>query len=90
MFDFNIGLSPMSWGVIESATKNSFTIKKEEYAPGIWAGTKNTYIKVISPEGKIRGIYLVISTELNNRSIEINNLAGLIQPGDLIYHKDYK
>jgi hypothetical protein len=88
VIDLIIDFSDVCWGVVGEVDKNSIAIPANEWAPGIWAGTKNGWIQIIDPETKIpRGIYLIISVDLENRKIEINNLARNIKPGDLIYPK---
>ena len=78
----------MGYGVIESVSGTEVTIKKAEWAPGIWAGAESMPIEFVRAGASLSLDTTIVSVNLETRVITLAaDLSASLAADDVIYHK---
>lgn len=73
--------------IVESTSGNTFTVEKEEWAAGIWAGSENMPIEIRTSAGVKRGDTVVTSVNMDSKTITVDGLPAGTVISDVVYHK---
>lgn len=78
----------VGYGTVASSSGATITITTAEWAPGIWAGAEGMPIEVRDSTGATsRGEAVVVSVDMDARTVTLNVALSGLTAGDVIWHK---
>lgn len=77
----------MGIGTVLSVSGAVLTIKTQEWAPGVWAGSENMPIEIRSSAGVLRGTAVVVSSDFSARTVTLDGAPAGVVDTDVIWHK---